>query len=78
MEEPESPSKTDILSLKEEFFQVLNLQATKRIKVKYCRTIKERLRFVSPLNKFWCLGKKIIHGTLKRGNFFLIKYTPCF
>ena len=50
MEEPESPSKNDILSLKEEFFQVLNLQATKRIKVKYCRTIKERLRLVSYKN----------------------------
>ena len=57
MEEPESPSKNDILSLKEEFFQVLNLQATKRIKVKYCRTIKERLRLVSPLNKLCCWGK---------------------
>jgi len=39
----ESPDK-DILSKKEEFFQVLNLLATKRVKVRYCRTIKERLR----------------------------------
>ena len=29
---------------KEEFFHVLNLVATKNVKVKYCRTIKERLR----------------------------------
>eukprot|EP00092_Neocalanus_flemingeri_P029854 GFUD01032412.1.p1 GENE.GFUD01032412.1~~GFUD01032412.1.p1 ORF type:complete len:1599 (+),score=470.99 GFUD01032412.1:1027-5823(+) len=32
------------LSKKEEFFQVLNLVATKKVKVRYCRTIKERLR----------------------------------
>ena len=32
------------MSKKEEFFQVLNLVATKKIKVRYCRTIKERLR----------------------------------
>jgi len=32
------------LSKKEEFFQVLNLIATKKVKVRYCRTIKERLR----------------------------------
>ena len=43
MEGSESPEK-DILSKKEEFFQVLNLLATKRVKVRYCRTIKERLR----------------------------------
>lgn len=32
------------LSQQEEFFQVLNLVATKKVKVRYCRTIKERLR----------------------------------
>ena len=29
---------------KEDFFHVLNLVATKNVKIKYCRTIKERLR----------------------------------
>ena len=29
---------------KDEFFNVLNLVATKKVKVRYCRTIKERLR----------------------------------
>jgi len=29
---------------KEDFFQILNLVATKKVKVRYCRTIKERLR----------------------------------
>jgi hypothetical protein len=37
-------SRKDVLSKKEEFFRNLNLLATKRVKVKYCRTIKERLR----------------------------------
>ena len=32
------------LTKKEEFFKVLNLISTKKVKVKYCRTIKERLR----------------------------------
>jgi len=32
------------MSQKEEFFQVLNLVATKKVKIRYCRTIKERLR----------------------------------
>jgi hypothetical protein len=37
-------TRKDVLSKKEEFFRNLNLLATKRVKVKYCRTIKERLR----------------------------------
>ena len=32
------------LTKKEEFFKVLNLMSTNKVKVKYCRTIKERLR----------------------------------
>ena len=32
------------LTKKEEFFKELNLISTKKVKVKYCRTIKERLR----------------------------------
>ena len=32
------------LTKKEEFFKVLDLISTKKVKVKYCRTIKERLR----------------------------------
>ena len=31
-------------NIKQEFFHLLNLVATKNVKVKYCRTIKERLR----------------------------------
>ena len=31
-------------SIKQEFFHLLNLVATQNVKVKYCRTIKERLR----------------------------------
>ena len=31
-------------NIKQEFFHLLNLVATQNVKVKYCRTIKERLR----------------------------------
>jgi hypothetical protein len=44
MASPSGLGKKDALSKKEEFFRNLNLLATKRVKVKYCRTIKERLR----------------------------------
>jgi hypothetical protein len=44
MASPSGPGRKDVLSKKEEFFRNLNLLATKRVKVKYCRTIKERLR----------------------------------
>ena len=39
----QKPNMTSLCP-KDEFFNVLNLVATKKVKVKYCRTIKERLR----------------------------------